>query len=295
MDAVLPLIQRDVPRAQILFASLERFFEGLGTIFIVVPDAQRSAIEAALPSSGLTLVVLDESAVAPELACYPRIGGWYKQQLIKLAIADRVDSDFYMTFDGDVVATRTVSPARLCPRGKAPCYVIEHDLHPRWYRRTGHLIERPLVREGIVHNVTPAVLARGGVRLLAEHFESRFDEGRWARGTRAWHQRVARIRFGRRPRVAGWRLFLAAGLPWTEYALYYSFLEAHGYFDTFHERVDTCIYDIERSVWKLDGPEFETWSAAPVFEGEGPPYFVVLQSNTHIPAETVREKLAGYL
>ena len=271
MDAVLPLTLRDADRAKILLASLEKYFDGMGTLHVVVPDSQRSELQARLPSvERFGVQVHSELSVVPELARFSRAGGWYKQQLIKLSIFEHVETDFYMTFDADVVATRPVSPQRLCPLGKAPCYVIEEDLHPRWYRRTAHLIQRPLRRQGVVHNVTPAVLARDGVAALAEHFGQRFAAGDWARGLRAWRQRWTRLRAGSIAELAGWRLFLAAALPWTEYALYYSFLEAYDRFDEWHEQVDTCIYDIDRSVWKADGDEFDHWQPAPLFEGEGP-------------------------
>ncbi|MCB9653643.1 MAG: hypothetical protein H6729_05885 [Deltaproteobacteria bacterium] len=300
VDAVLPLTARDVPRAEILFASLRRRFDGLGTVFVVVPRAQLDEIGRAFrPRSdgvGLGLEILPEDEVVPEFALFPRMHGWYKQQLIKLAIAERVSSAFYLTLDADVVLTRDVSPERLCPNGKASCFIIEEDLHPRWYARTARLIDRPLRQKGIVHNVTPAVLAKDGVRLLTEHFEARWQQRRWARGARAWRQRWVRLRLGRRRTdLAGWRLFLAAGMRWTEYALYYSFLEAYDLFDRFHERVTTCVYDIDRSVWKAGAQAFDNWSPKALFEGEGPPYFVVLQSNTQLPPPVIWEKLDGYL
>ncbi|MBK8011939.1 MAG: hypothetical protein IPK13_11365 [Deltaproteobacteria bacterium] len=296
MDAVLPLAARDVPRAQILLASLRRRFEGLGTLFVVAPSAHLDEVERGLGGSeGLRLEFLSDDVVVPEFAVLPGIRGWYKQQLIKLAIAERVASPFYVTLDADVVLTRGVSPERLCPNSRAPCFVIEADLHPGWYARTARLIERPLRQKGIVHNVTPAVLAKAGVGFLIDHFEERWKERRWARGARAWRQRWAHLRFRGRAELAGWRLFLAAGMHWTEYALYYSFLEAYDLFDRFHERVTTCVYDVDRSVWKAGARSFDEWSPKALFDGEGPPYFVVLQSNTQLPAPLIWEKLAGYL
>ena len=297
MDAVLPLRRSDVERSKILFRSLECFFSGLGQIYVVVPDADRPIIESDLApvSPAVRRRVLAETDVVPELRYYGHVGGWYKQQLIKLAIADRIASDFYLTFDADVVATRPVSPAGLVREGRALAHIIEDDLHPRWYTRTAHLLDRPMRRTGVVHNVTPAVLARQGVHELAEHFATRWQQRRYARGLRRVRQTWARLRYSAKKELEPWRLFLISALPWTEYALYYSFLEAHERFSAYHLEHPVCLYDIERSIWRVAKIPFESWSPEPLFEGDGPPFFVVVQSNTGIAVADVREKLRPYL
>ena len=297
IDAVLPLRRSDLERSKVLFWSLERFFTGLDRVLVVVPDVDRAHIEAELRSAspGVDKRVIAETEIVPELRPYRRVGGWYKQQLIKLAIAEHVSSDFYLTFDADVVATRPVSPAALIRNGRALAHVIEKDLHPRWYTRTATLLDRPMRRTGVVHNVTPAVLAREGVMELARHFDRRWRSGAYAQGFRRVRQRWASLRHGSRPEFAAWRLFLVSALPWTEYALYYSFLEAHDRFSAYHFEHPTCVYDIERSVWRAEAVPFETWSPEPLFEGHGPPFFVVVQSNTGVPVEEVRKKLGPYL
>lgn len=295
IDAVLPLTVKDLDRAQLLFESLDRFMTGLGRLFVLLPEAQVKAVRDQV--QGDKLVFMSELEVAPELAWFPGMQGWYKQQLLKLAVADHIQTAYYLTFDADVIATRALSPETLLQDGKAPCYVIPEDLHPKWYTRTAKLLKQPLRQTGIVHNVTPALLARAGVNALAEHFEARYQAGDWAKGLRRpLMQRYAKLRFGHRSQAAGWRLFLAAGLPWTEYALYYSFLEAYDLFDRWHVKVDRCIYDIERSVWYQDRDGFkEHWDPKPLFEGEGPPFFVVLQSNTKLPVADIRSKLGPWL
>lgn len=316
IDAVLPLTLRDLPRAELLLTSLERFARGLDTLSVVVPDAQLAEIEAGLRAfiakrvgvegrasvaglseagpAGFRLQLVPELQLAPELALFPRLGGWSKQQLIKLAMGQEVTRPFFLTLDADVVATRPLSPGLLLKDGKAPCGVDHADLHPRWYRDAEAMLRQPLARGGISHNVTPALLSRAGVRALAEHFGACYAEGRFGRGAlRAMRQRYAKLRFGGRPGLAAWRLLLTAGFPWTEYSLYYSFLEAKGLFERFHFESERSLYDGDRSVWFVD--DFDAWDPAPLFAGEGPPYFVVLQSNTGVPIEAFSEKLAAYL
>lgn len=292
MDAVLPLTARDLGRARILLRSLHRFFEDLGRVFVLVPDHQHAEIKAQLwVPEGLRIELLPETEIAPELASLRR-RGWYKQQVLKLAVFEHVQSPFYLTLDADVVATRIVSADRLTPGGRALSYVIPRDLHPTWYRDTARFLGGgPLVRGGIVHNVTPAVLSRTAVQSLALELQRRAETGRWSKGLAGWRQRWSRSR-GRQ----GWRDYLVAGLPWTEYALYYSFLELAGTYAEHHVETDRCIYDIDRSLWKNDAPRFEDgWQPEELFAGEGPPYFVVLQSNSGIPAEDIETRLAPYL
>lgn len=292
----MPLVRADLGRAQLLFDSLRRYATGLGALFVVVPEQDKAAIGAQLASeSGLRIELRTEREVAPELSLLKGLRGWHKQQLLKLAIVDHVRTDFYLTFDADVIATRPFSPAVLCPNGKAPCCILKERSHQDWYLDAARMLQRPLVRQDILHNVTPVVMAAGGVRALSEHFERRYQRGEWGRGLRAIRQRLEKLRLCGRPGLAGWRLFLASGLPWTEYALYYSFLEAYELFERWHEEVPRPIYDVEGSLWKADAPQFSSWEPGPLFSGEGPPYFAVLQSNTQISPAALREKLHAYL
>jgi hypothetical protein len=299
MDAVLPLTLRDVPRASLLLESLSRHFSGLGRLWVVAPERELSAIERGLAHApdGLQLELFGEASLVPELSLTPLLKGWYRQQLVKLAVFERVTSELYLTLDADVICTKPVSPGLLAPRGLGPCHVSERDLHPDWYRGSEALLGLDAPRRGISHNVTPAVLHRRGVAELAEYLERKSGIGAFSRGLRGLRQRVllARARRRRAQAFAGWRLLLAAGTPWTEYALYYTFLEATGRFDQFHSRDGACIYDVEGSFWRGDGRPFSAWAPSACFAGDGAPWFVVVQSNAHVEPALVRQKLEGYL
>ncbi|MBX2811406.1 MAG: hypothetical protein KTR25_06345 [Myxococcales bacterium] len=291
IDAVLPLTKRDFPRAEILLRSLERFFDGLKTVRILVPRKHQAEAESLCFPTRFAVEILPEQQVAPELDDFPRVRGWYKQQLLKLAVYEHVQSPFYLTLDADVVATRKVSPRDLVVEGRARSYVIASDEHSDWYRGTQRLLGTPLVRTGLLHAVTPAVLAREGVAALAVEMQRRIEARHWSQGWSGIKQQWARFRGHR-----SWRAYLLAGLPWTEYALYYSFLELEGIYERYHREESVCIYDIERSLWKEDAARFDdSWDPSPLFVGEGPPFFAVLQSNTRIPAANIAKCLAPYL
>ena len=298
IDAVLPLTLKDYERSLILRRSLSEYFRGLGTIFVVSPDDQTDTIRKRVKqqaADGLRLEVLPETEVVPELRYFKSTKGWYRQQLVKLAIFKHVQSDFYLTLDADVVATRPVTSEQLVPGGRALCITHHEDVHPAWYRSAAYVLGESLRRSVIAHNVTPAVLARRGVEELAEWLGERWRRGQYASGRRGVFQRIARLRLGRKEDLAPWRLYLIAALPWTEYALYYSFLELRDRLAHYHVERDVGICDEQNSFWRADELPFNEWRHEHLFQGDGPPFFVVIQSNTGVTAEQVREKLGDQL
>jgi hypothetical protein len=298
MDAVLPLTLKDYDRSLILRRSLSEFFHDLGTLFVVTPDDQHNEIRERVKRhahDALCLEVLPETEVVPELRHFRATGGWYRQQLVKLAVFERVRSDFYLTLDADVIATRPVSSALLTPEGRALCLVRYEDLHPVWYQRAAEVFGEPLRRTGISHNVTPAVLARHGVEELAVWLGERWRVRRFAAGHRGMRQRLARLLFGRNQALAPWRLYLTAALPWTEYALYYSFLELRDRFTRYHQEHERGISYEPDSFWDHGKSNFEEWPHRHLFQGEGPPFFTVVQSNTGVTPEQVRWRLRDRL
>ncbi len=295
LDAVLPLIENDLARSDILFRSLKSRATGIGTLWVVTPNEQRSAIEDHLrrcPPEFAAWRVVGETDIVPELALI-RPRGWYRQQLIKLAIAEHVESSTYLTLDADVICTRDFSARDLSPDGKPLCYIIPNDWHPDWYRGSVAILGLSSPRRGILHNVTPAVLSRDAVLGLRDHLERRL----LCSGLRGVKQRLAlhRGRVTEHSTFSRWRLLLAGGTPWTEYSLYYTYLEATGQFTKYHTLATHPIYDIDRSIWYAGRPSIQRWNPSMCFEGAGPPWFVVVQSHTRIPTPEVWRKVEGFL
>lgn len=294
MDAVLPLTLADVSRAEILRRSLSTYFPELGTLWVVVPDPQCAQIRTELGRQRVSeadLRVVPETEIVPEFVLTPTLRGWYRQQLVKLAIAEHVSSRAYLTLDADVICTRAFTTAAAAPE-KVPYFVIPEDLHPGWYRGTESVLGLKAPRRGVLHNVTPAILVRNAVLEIRDYFEQK----PLTLGLRGLKQLaiLTRARFSQSRAFARWRLLLAAGTPWTEYALYYTFLEATGRIEHYHTEAAHSIYDIERSCWQKDGANFNDWDPRPCFEGPGPPWFVIVQSNARIAPGRVMEKVGHY-
>jgi hypothetical protein len=289
VDIVLPLLARDAERyLQLQRPTFERFYADLGTTWIVTPardvDTLRDRVQHL---SGVQL--LDEDQLVPELPLVRRLGrggqsiSWYLQQLIKLAAVEQATSTFCLVLDADVVAVRPVSDADLVPDHRALRQRDPLSLHPDWVRNAGQALGvEPL---DFTSAVTPSVLARDAVKLLADHADRELRP-------RKLHYRVLSEVPILRRRMTTWRARLLGVLPWTEYQLYDTFLIRTGNFDRFHRfSDDVVLYD--NSVWEAD--EFEQWS--PRDQHDRTYFFSVVQGWLDIPVSTVAQRLrdAGVL
>jgi len=297
LDAVVPLVAKDLKRFEILARSLQMYMHDLGQLWVVVPAHELVHLRQQLSSVArkLPLQLVPETLWIPEMSRFRYLKGWYRQQLVKLAASEFVETDFYLTLDADVICTRACSYDRLVLNGKAPCFVFANRDHLDWYDGAERVLGLSTGRRGELHNVTPCVLARSGVRELLHYLDQRARQRTWTAGIRGWQQRLLYSHYHRAAlsTQSPWRAWLAASTPWAEYALYYTFLEATDRFAEYHTYSDRCVYDVERSIWSR--PEsVETWDPRPLFLGQGPPYFAVVQSNTRLDPRLISDKLAHY-
>ena len=253
LDAVLPLARKDLRRAQILLQSLDHFDAPIGNLWVVTPDANVDRVAARLAgATGLT--VLADTEVIPEIAGFEALpDGWFVQQLVKLAVAERIDSAFYLTLDADVICVRAFEVADLVVDGRG---ISNRRTGPRfepeWYGWAARVLEMP--ESNYVHGVTPAVLSVEAVLGLQRHLGSLFDRG-------------------------SWRRYLLESVPWTEYVLYFTWLEATGRYDRYHfagEHGADTIYG--NSLW-LPDQDLASWDAEAIFGHDVPFQFAVVQSN----------------
>ncbi len=297
IDAVLPLVLKDAQRAELLFASLAQNFSGLRQIWVVCPDAQVRSIKARFTTLNLPfeLRIEPELSIVPEFSLKVRQSGWFRQQMIKLAIYEHVESDLYLTLDADVVCSRRVTAEQLAGNGKGACFRFEFPEQAYWYKQVEDVLRIKVPHLGISHNVTPALLHRAGVQAVRQHIEAMIACSQYSRGLRGIKQRWHLFKSVKHAHYAAWRIFLVAGRPWTEYALYYSLLEATNCFNDYHTLTD-CIYDIQRSLWHASDSQIPVaWDPKPAFSGDGPPWFIVAQSNTGISAEKIQQRLQPLL
>jgi len=283
MDIVIPLLASDLDRyLRLQRPTFERHYADLGCTWMIVRPEDIPALEHA--TAGLAGVrVVDERELVPELAVARAVRldsrrEWYFQQLIKLAAVARVDTEFALVLDADVVAVRRVADSDLVVEGRALRPREPLGTHPRWVTEAAEVLGlEPLDYSA---SVTPSVLARGAIELLARYVE------RCVR-PRRWRVRAASLVPGLRSRLSTWRGRLLGAFPWTEYQLYDTFLVRSGNFDRFHRySADPVLYD--NSVWRAR--HFQDWRTGP--RETGPVHFFsVVQGLARIPVEAVREKL----
>jgi hypothetical protein len=305
LDAVLPLLLKDYERFRILDKSLRKFCPDLiKTCWVVVRDSEYEELDQKI--SNWRYRVVPECLVIPELkfyrlmrrALYGRysrvlkttalrrnnrfnIYGWQIQQLIKLAIAQRVETDFYLTLDSDVLCVRPIHYDDLILEARAITGSTEEDEHPGWYKDAERLLG--LRRSGLSHSVTPAILSKQAVLDLQEHLSKTVNPV----------LRVVSLLFPRSSMVykilVSWRSLLIRNTPWTEYSLYNTFLEGMNLFGKYHiRRSCNAIYSRSASVW-VDEHRM-SWSLEECLKDNS--LFVVIQSNTGVPACTVWDRVS---
>jgi Family of unknown function (DUF6492) len=296
VDAVLPLTVGDLERFHILQRSMALFFKDRGTCWVVTPDTHLAAVRSRIQDA--LYRVIPETSIIPELGFYnvlrtiagrshrPTLG-WSVQQLIKLAIAERVGTDFYLTLDADVICTKPVSRAQLVREGRAICRLRQADVidqWPEWYEWAERVLGLP--RSGVNRGVTPALFRTDAVLELQAHLAGRVSRRL---------QRLARCLPARsvtRDVLVSWRSYLLRSLPWTEYSLYDTFVEATGLFQKYHS-VDERTTISGNSVWYRY--MWPTWKPEESFSDGDDFYFSVVQSNQGFSVEEVWERVRPYL
>jgi hypothetical protein len=135
--------------------------------------------------------------------------------------------------------------------------------------------------------VTPVLLSRDVCLGLFERLEAR-GRGTWIDVLLRPHRRLAWQRA--MPTYKTW-------YRWSEYTLYFLYLESNGWFDRYHVWTETPGAPnrliAHESIWR-ETP-FEEWDPERAFAPDNPGLFCVVNSNAGIDPALVREKIRPYL
>lgn len=306
LDAVLPLTLKDYDRFKILQRSLNLFCkELLGTLWIIVPDAQLAQIRQSIDSENCC--VIPESELIPQIKWFP-VQGWYLQQLIKIAIAPRIQTRFYLTLDADVICTKPIQYSDLVREGRAVYWAIDSKEYGNayWYQWAWDVLKLQPPTQYRCHNVTPTILSTDAMIQLQCYLRQLSEEELANRPQLSGSKRKKFLSFASwliyqalpktsnlKAQLLDYRAYLIKSLPWTEYSLYYSFCEAKGLLEKYHIQDPDCICAGEQSIWHEN--EYENWHPEHCFKGERNFFFCVIQSNTQIPADAVWQKVEKFL
>lgn len=252
--------------------------DDLASFFIVSPTDDLDRLSAIIKSitSDRRYEVVSEVDVCRNLdkfinAKSGRISGWQLQQIIKLAISEYISSSHYLTLDSDILCLRPISYDRLIADDRAitncetptdylkiytnPFASREIQIKLYRYAQSGRLLGCPCLHgnQCRFHGETPVVLRTDVVRNLRAHLTTRFERN--------------------------WSEVLAQKKGWTEYGLYYHFLEMIGKINSYCSyRGCNTILDLERSVWQASGNyrSVRSYDADHFARSEG--LFVAIQS-----------------
>ncbi len=307
LDAVLPLTFKDYARFEILHKSLKLFFKDLGKLWIVTPDHEFEQIKSLI--SDEQCCVIPESSLVPEFkifrsssrfSLFKSVPGWFKQQIIKIAIADKIETDFYLTLDSDVICTKPIYFQDLIRDGRAVCYIHQTHTHHDWYGWAEEVLKMTARNRDLLHNVTPAVMNKQGMLELQAYLTTVYQRTRFPSKRR--DLRVIALKLFAtflskksmlRSQLLSWKSYLSARTPWTEYGLYYIFLEETNRFDKYHVEVADCLYTDDDSVWYEEN--FESWDVEKVFSPTSNHFFVIVQGWLDIDVKEVWQKVDRYL
>ncbi len=237
--------------------------------------------------------IVDENELCPELRrdpdtsnAWPRHNrGWHRQQLIKLAIHERVATPFYLTLDADIITARRCRLADLVRDGRA-LYGTETQADYGELYTDGFAPIEMAIKHGRIadadrvlgvhggaglYSETPLLLCTSVVGKLAAHLEARH----------------------RMP----WREALLQHLPWTEVYLYFRFAETAGLLESHHVAGGrNAVLRLDSSLWQLperyaDRRTLASWDTARAFAPHEPGCFVAVQSYLGHRARDVANKV----
>lgn len=256
----------------LLLRSFDRFFscKAVVTFLVLVPDGDLLAVIGRIQQ----LERSDIRVVCEDNLCPALKGrsGWYKQQILKIAAAKMVSSDYYLVLDADVILKRPTELHDLFPAGKPILQKIKASVHRDWWVASRKILKSKIeiAQDSIVMDVTPEFLHRETCLALQDAIASRNNTEEWDR-------------------------FLADSWQtgWTEYTLYWLYVLERG--------LDMQLYDwsprnMYEGIWKDE----HTNRLSPcylrrIFAADSNSFFLVVQSNINLELSIIQERISPYL
>jgi len=237
---------------------------------VVPADEERAIRSSLLHCKALPVNVICEDDLVPQLRAYD-VGGWTRQQVIKLAAASLVTTDFYLTLDADVVLCKQLALDDLVIEGKGLLDPSPRTEHPEWWLGSAQVLGLSIDLGMPGMAITPAVLSPFICKQLKYDLEDKYKY-HWADV-----------------------LLSQARACWSEYTLYYLTGERHGLLERLHTIADhgTRRLFCLSNIWHET--DFDSWDAARCFGDDDPGLFSVLQSITGVSARRVRNRLRPHL
>jgi hypothetical protein len=253
----------------LLLPSFDRFcsFKDELKFLLVVPEGDLSEVVGCIEKLGRPNMRVEcEDNLCPALKGE---SGWHKQQILKLAAAKLVSSDYYLLLDADVILKRPTKLLDLFPSGKPILQKINAGHHLDWWVGSRKILKSnvQIERDSIVMDVTPNFLHRETCLALQDVIASRNKTNEWDRF-----------------------LFDSRQTGWTEYSLYW--------LHTLECGLDQQLYDwSSRQMYEFI---WESCQLSPqhlhrIFAPDSNSFFLVVQSNLNLDLSVIRTQTLPYL
>jgi Family of unknown function (DUF6492) len=247
--------------------SLQRFIDKSCILELIVVASKHDIYRISrhlAPLCVFSFRIVDEDRLCPAIA---GSRGWYKQQILKLAIAPLIETEWYLIIDSDVICIRQVHYTDLIQGGRAIWQKEPASLHLNWWRGSENILQVPtaVCPDELVIGVTPELMhAESVIQLIC---------------------RIHEIYSG-----TDWTVTLLKSTePWTEYTLYWTYLLYCNRRHSLYSESETKLY-LADSIWHKDqlAKLGDDWLKK-AFDPSAQYFFLIFQSNMNIPlSETVR-------
>lgn len=269
-----------------LFTSLQKFSQPnlFDRFFIITPPRDHCLISEHIKKYDFTHIeIINELELVPELKNYVGlIDGWRIQQILKLAISDIIETPYYLTFDQDIFCTHTINEHNLLPEGKALTQYEAKTAHKKWWQSSAYHLNMTTKLDDDGMQVTPAILSSTAATALIRELST---EVNWIDKLLKPHLPNSLSKL--HPR---WKYRHR----WTEYTLYWLYLEKHNLIDKYHTD-NTIGYTLlsEQAVWKKEG--LIDWNPESCFSVDDKSLFSLVQSSTGITSNFILEKIKKHI
>jgi hypothetical protein len=256
----------------LLLPSFDRFFSCKDRLkfLLVVPDEDLLAVTGRIQELGRSDIrVICEDNLCPTLKGR---SGWYKQQILKLAAAKLVSSDYYLVLDADIILKRPAKLQDLFPTGKPILQKIKAGAQWDWWVASRKILKSnvEIERDSIVMGVTPEFLHRETCLGLQDVIASRNNTGEWD----------------------GF-LFDSRQTAWTEYALYWLYVLERGLDQQLYDWSPQKMYE---GIWEYkDTDRLSPRHLRRIFAPDSNSFFLVVQSNINLELSVIQERISPYL
>jgi len=227
----------------------------LKDFFIVASPEDIQVIKADLHKDypEFPFVFVDEDALCPSLI---GASGWTKQMILKIAAANMVDTDYYLTLDTDVFLTKALSGRDILHNGKLIYQKEVPGAHTKWWKSSCRVLQvdaDKMLKKQFVMGVTPEYLVTDVCRKLQREIEelncSR-DFASWLLSRRMLKKnllnKVIKKLSETIPAINGLipqaKMDQITTCDWTEYTLYWAYLSKMQLTDSYYDDGDQQVY-----------------------------------------------------